>query len=195
MRAVVGACGALLLVLAGCMKPETPEQAQARMSREVAAARPALDSIARRWERYTAAAQPDSIAMLFTEQGEQLPPNGKPVVGRPAIQAFQTRSFSLGPSSISISSDEVLVNGPLAVSRGGYTYEVKVGPNSPPGMKAIADTGKYLIHWHQIGARWLIADQAWSSNIPLPAPPTPAAKPAAKRVAKPRARTTVRRTH
>ena len=184
MSAVVGACGALLLVLASCMKPETPEQAQARMSREVAAARPALDSVARRWERYTAAAQADSIAMLFTEQGEQLPPNAKPVVGRPAIQAFQTQFYSQGPTSISISTDEVLVNGPLAVSRGGFTYEVKAA-------KAIADTGKYLMHWHQIGGKWLIADQAWSSNIPLPPPPAPAAKPKPK----PRTRTTVRRTH
>jgi ketosteroid isomerase-like protein len=193
MRAVVGGCGALLLVLAGCMKPETPEQAQARMSREVAAARPALDSIARRWERYTAAAQADSIAMLFTEQGEQLPPNAKPVVGRPAIQAFQTQSFALGPSAVSISADEVLVNGPLAISRGGYTYDVKVGPHSPPGMKAVADTGKYIIHWHQVGGKWLIADMAWNSNIPLPPPPAPAAKPKPK--PKPRARTPVRRTH
>jgi ketosteroid isomerase-like protein len=186
MRAVAGACGALLLVLAGCMKPETPEQAQARMSREVAAARPALDSVARRWERYTAAGQADSIAMLFTEQGEQLPPNAKPVVGRPAIQAYQAQSFSLGANTISISSDEVLVNGPLAVSRGGYTYEVK-------GPKAFADTGKYLIHWHQVGGKWLIADQAWNSNVPLPvpAPPAPAAKPKPKA----RTRTPVRRTH
>ncbi len=191
MRAVLGASGALLLVTSACMKPETPEQAQSRMSREVAAARPALDSVARRWERYTAADQADSIAMLFTEQGEQLRPNGKPVVGRPAIQAFQTQAFSQGPSSISISADEVLVNGPLAISRGGYTYDVKVGPHSPPGMKALADTGKYIIHWHQVGGKWLIADMAWSSDIPLPPPPAPAAKPKPK----PRARTPVRRTH
>ena len=191
MRAVLGASGALLLVTSACLKPETPEQAQSRMSREVAAARPALDSVARRWERYTAAAQADSIAMLFTEQGEQLPPNDKPVVGRSAIQAFQTHSFGLGASSVSISADEVLVNGPLAISRGGYTYDVKVGPHSPPGMKAVADTGKYIIHWHQVGGKWLIADMAWNSNIPLPPPPAPAAKPKPK----PRARTPVRRTH
>jgi ketosteroid isomerase-like protein len=192
MRVVVGACGALLL-LAGCMKPETAEQAQARMSREVAAARPALDSIARRWERYTAADQADSIAMLFTEQGEQLPPNTPAKVGRPAIQAFQTQLFSQGRTTISISTDEVLANGPLAVSRGAYTLEVKPGAQSPPGMKAVADTGKYLIHWHQAGTKWLIADVAWNSNIPLPAP---AAKPmAAKPKPKPKPRTTTRRTH
>ena len=192
MRAVVGASGALLLVLSGCMKPETPEQAQARMSREVAAVRPTFDAVARSWERYTAANQPDSIAMLFTEQGEQLAPNAPPSVGRPAIQAYQAQQMSLGQTSISISTDEVLVNGPLAVSRGAYTLEVKPGAHSPPGMKAIADTGKYLIHWHQVGGKWLIADVAWNSNIPLPAPPKAAV---AKPKPKPRARTTVRRTH
>ena len=192
MRAVVGASGALLIVLSGCMKPETPEQAQARMSREVAAARPTFDAVARSWERYTAANQPDSIAMLFTEQGEQLPPNAPPTVGRPAIQAFQAQQMSQGQTSISISTDEVLVNGPLAVSRGAYTLEVKPGAHSPPGMKAIADTGKYLIHWHQVGGKWLIADVAWNSNIPLPAPPKAAA---AKPKPKPKPRTTTRRTH
>jgi uncharacterized protein DUF4440 len=191
MRAVVGACGALLLVLAGCMKPETPEQAQARMSREVAAARPALDSIARRFERYTAANQPDSIAMLFTEQGEELAPNARPAVGRPAVQALEARLIGLGATTLSIATDEVLVNGPLAVSRGGYTLDIQPGAHTPPGMKAVADTGKYLLHWHQIGGKWLIADLAWNSNIPLPAPPPPAAKPKPK----PRTRTTVRRTH
>lgn len=190
MRAVVGACGALVLILSSCQKPETPEQAQARMSREVAAARPALDSITRRFERYSAANQPDSIAMLFTEQGEELPPNAPPAVGRPAVQTVEAQLISQGATTLSISTDEVLVNGPLAVSRGGYTVDVKPGPHSPPGMKAIADTGKYLLHWHQISGKWLIADLAWNSNIPLPAPPPPAAKPKPK----PKARTTTRRT-
>ncbi len=192
MRVVLGASGALLLILSGCAKPETPEQAQARMSREVAAARPIFDAIARSWERYTAANQPDSIAMLFTEQGEELPPNARPVVGRPAIQAFQAQLISQGATTLSISTDEVLVNGPLAVSRGDYTLDIKPGPHSPPAMKAVADTGKYLLHWHQVGGRWLVADVAWSSNIPLPVPPAPAAKPKPK--PKPKARTTTRRT-
>ena len=191
MRAVVGASGALLLVLSGCMKPETPEQAQARMSREVAAARPTLDAVARSWERYVAANQPDSIAMLFTEQGELLPPNARPAVGRPAVQAFQGQMLSQGATTLSISTDEVLVNGPLAVSRGGYTLDIKPGPHSAAGMKAVADTGKYLLHWHQIGGKWLVADLAWNSNIPLPAPAAAAAKPKPK----PRPRTTTRRTH
>ena len=191
MRAVVGASGALLLVLSGCMKPETPEQAQARMSREVAAARPTFDAVARSWERYVAANQPDSIAMLFTEQGELLPPNARPAVGRPAVQALQAQMLSQGTTTLSISTDEVLVNGPLAVSRGGYTLDIKPGPHSAAGMKAVADTGKYLLHWHQIGGKWLVADLAWNSNIPLPAPAAAAAKPKPK----PRPRTTTRRTH
>lgn len=191
MRSVVNASGALLLVLSGCMKPETPEQAQARMSREVAAARPTFDAVARNWERYVAGSEPDSIAMLFTEQGELLPPNARPAAGRPAIQAFQAQMLSLGATTLSISTDEVLANGPLAVSRGGYTLDIKPGPHSAAGMKAIADTGKYLLHWHQVGGKWLVADLAWNSNIALPAPAAPAAKPKPK----PRPRTTTRRTH
>lgn len=195
MRVVPGALVALLLVVAACQKPETPEQAQARMSREVAAARPLLDAVARSWERYTAANQADSIAMLFTEQGEEMAPNARPAVGRPAIQAFQAQQMSQGTTSISISADEVLANGPLAISRGAYTLDIKPGSHSPAGMKAIADTGKYLIHWHQVGGKWLIADIAWNSNTPLPAPaPTAAAKPKPKPKPKPRTSTT-RRTH
>jgi len=190
MRQVLGASCALLLVVAGCQKPETPEQAQARMTRELAAARPALDAVARSWERYTAAGQTDSVAMLFTEQGEEMPPNAPPNVGRPAIQTFHAKQASLGQESISITTDEALVNGPLAISRGAFTYSLKPGSGAPAGMKAVADTGKYLIHWHQVGGKWLIADVAWNSNIPLPMPAT---KPAAK--AKPKPKPKPKTTH
>jgi ketosteroid isomerase-like protein len=192
MRKVLGASCALLFVVAGCQKPETPEQAQARMTRELAAARPALDAVARSWERYTAAGQSDSVAMLFTEQGEEMPPNAPPNVGRPAIQTFHAKQSSLGQESITITTDEALVNGPLGVSRGAFTYNLKPGSGAPAGMKAIADTGKYLIHWHQVGGKWLIADVAWNSNIPLP---MPAAKTAAKPKPKPKAKTPTHRTH
>jgi ketosteroid isomerase-like protein len=193
MRQVLGASCALLLAVAGCQKPETPEQAQARMTRELAAARPALDAVARSWERYTAAGQSDSIAMLFTEQGEELPPHAAAATGRPAIQAFQAQQASLGQVTINITTDEALVNGPLAVSRGAFTSAIKPGAGAPAGMKAIADTGKYLIHWHQVGGKWLIADLAWNSNIPLP---MPAAKPVAKAKPKPKPRSkTPTRTH
>src|SRR5207245_8541850 len=136
-----GACCALSLVLVACQKPETPEQAQARMTRELAAGRPAFDAVARSYERYVAAGQSDSMAMLFTEQGEEMPPNHQPVVGRSAIQAFEAQQASLGQSTLNITTEEALVNGPLAISRGGYTLAIKPGPHAPAGMKAIADTG------------------------------------------------------
>ena len=170
MRAVLGLSTAILLGLAGCQKAETPEQAQARMDRESAAARTQFEAVARSWEGWTAAAQADSIAGAFAEQGREFPPNAALVVGRDAIKAYQVQLFGMGRWTIRLTVDEATANGPVAVSRGTYVVAVKPGPNAPAGMAAIADTGKYVSGWRQTGGKWEFTDLIWNSNLPLPAP-------------------------
>jgi hypothetical protein len=38
----------------------------------------------------------------------------------------------------------------------------------------VTDTGKYLVHWKQVGGKWLLANDIWNSD--LPAMPMPAGK-------------------
>lgn len=175
MRAVVILGAAALLGAAGCKpKPETPDQAQARMEQEGAAARTQIEALAKRWEGWNAAGQADSIASAFTDRGYQLAPNAPPAMGREAIQAYQAQTFSMGQSTVHISVDQVTANGPLAVARGVYDQSVTPGPNAPAGMTAMADTGKWVGEYRLIGGTWQTATLIWNSNIPLPPPSTPA---------------------
>lgn len=174
MRAVVIFSAVVLLSMGACApKPETPEQAQARMDREAAAARPAIAALAQNWERWTAAGQADSIANAFTEKGYELPPNAPPLMGRDAIKANETQLFSMGQWTVHISVDQVTANGPIAFTRGVYDLSMTPGPNAPAGMTALADTGKWVGELRQSGTGWQFATLMWNSNIPLPPPPAP----------------------
>ena len=175
MRAVGILCAIALLGAASCKpKPETPEQAQARMEQEAAAARPQIEAVARRWEGWVAAAQAESIAAAFTDRGYELPPNGPPVMGHDGIVAFQTQLFSMGQWEVHISVDQVSANGPLAFSRGVYNIAMTPGPNAPAGTMAVADTGKWVGEYRQTGGAWRFNTLMWNSNRPLPPPPAPA---------------------
>ncbi len=175
MRAVVTLGAVALLGMAGCApKPETPEQAQARMDQEAAAARPQIEALAKRWEGWSAAGQADSIAAAFTERGYELPPNETPKMGREAILAYETQTLGMGPVTLHLSVDQVSANGPLAVARGAFDVSVTPGPNAPAGMTAVADTGKWVGELRQTGGTWQFATLIWNSNMPLPPPPPPA---------------------
>jgi hypothetical protein len=73
-------------------------------------------------------------------------------------------------ANLTLTPVAVAVNGPLGVERGTYSVTF-----TPPGATApITDTGKYLVHWKQVGGKWLLANDIWNSD--LPAMPMPAGK-------------------
>jgi hypothetical protein len=37
----------------------------------------------------------------------------------------------------------------------------------------VTEVGKYLVHWHRVDGKWLIADDIWNLDTP-PAPAGPA---------------------
>ena len=174
MRVALSVSAGLLTVLAACQKPETAAQAQARMDQETAAFRTQVQSLTGSWERWTAAGQADSIAAAFTETGYELPPNAPPVHGRDAIRAFQAQLASLGQSTLHLSVDEAMANGPIGVARGAFEFSLVPGPNAPAGTPTAADTGKWVGALRQNGGQWQFTILTWNSNIPLPPPPAPA---------------------
>ncbi|HMA45335.1 MAG TPA: nuclear transport factor 2 family protein [Gemmatimonadales bacterium] len=178
MRSMLSMGTVALVALGACQKPpETPAQAQARMEQEAAALRTQVQTLASGWERWTAAGQADSIAAIFVDQGYELPPNAPPVHGRDAIKAFQTQLASMGQSTIHLSVDEVMANGPVGVARGAYEFALVPGPAAPAGMTALADTGKWVGALRQSDGQWRFTSMMWNSNIPLPPPPAPAPAP------------------
>jgi ketosteroid isomerase-like protein len=161
---------AALLSLAGCQAAETPEQMQARMDQESAAFRAAIEPLARRWEAWEAAGQADSFATAFTDGGREMPPNAPAVVGLEAIRAYHAQMASLGTFISQIRTESAIANGPLGIDRG--TYRFTFTPNT--GMENMgipaADSGKFLVHWHQVDGSWKIADLIYNSDVPLPTP-------------------------
>jgi ketosteroid isomerase-like protein len=170
MRHLLWLGAALLAAAASRRMAELP--AQARQNRETAELRAVVDSLAVLFERWVANGQADSIAGLYTEDAVLMPSGEPEISGRNAIRAAWTRWFALGKWSIDIRVANVTANGPLGVERGRYTMTITPAPGSPPGMPAVADTGKYLVHLQKFGNRWLAVEDISNSDRPsIPVPP------------------------
>jgi ketosteroid isomerase-like protein len=157
-------------VLAACQATETPEQMQARIDRESAAFRQAVEGMAPAFARYLASAAADSIAMMYTDNARVMPPNGPAVQGRDAIREMWAQMAGMGRWDITLTTVNAIANGPIGIESGTYALSLTPGPNAPPGMPT-SDTGKYLVHWHMVGDRWMLAEDIWNSDMPLPPPP------------------------
>jgi ketosteroid isomerase-like protein len=159
----------ILALLGAACQPaqETPEQAQARMQQEAAAARQVIDEAAARFGRLLSEGKADSVALFYAEEATLMPPNESPVSGREGIRQWLTNMSGMGGWSLTLTPVAVAANGPLAVERGSYALSFTPGPSTPRGMTAMADTGKYLVHWHQVGSEWLIVEDIWNSNRPV----------------------------
>ena len=142
------------------------------IERESAAFKQLLPGIATRYEQWTAAGQADSIASLFEEVGQQLPPNEPAAVGRAAIRDRQARLATWGTWELHLTPRSAMAYGPNAADDGTFTLQFTPGPNAPAGMVAVTDTGKYLAHWLQgADGQWRILQLMWNSDLPLPSPP------------------------
>jgi uncharacterized protein (TIGR02246 family) len=156
------------LALAACAKPETADQMAARMQAESDSARTAIEAINVQYARYLTGNLPDSIAMLFTDNGVMMPTGGKAVTGRDSIRAAMT-AMPLPPgATLTMRTAEVSANGPIAIERGTYTFAMAAQGRTP----AVSLPGKYLVHWHKVNGEWKMAADIWNED----APPPPAAR-------------------
>jgi uncharacterized protein (TIGR02246 family) len=157
---------AVLAVLAACQKAETPEQAQARMSAESDSARASIEQNMQAFARHVNAGHADSLAALYADDAVLMPPNMPAATGRAAIQEAFAGMMQGGATTIRFAVQSVSANGPLAVERGTYSYTMTPAGGGP----AMADSGKYLVHWHRIAGRWMIVEDAWNSDVAVPEP-------------------------
>jgi len=159
-------------LLAACQKPpETPEQTNARMMAEADSVRPVLEGLDASYARWYSAGQTDSLVAIHMTEAVEMPPNAPAASGTAAIRQMFEAAFQMAPhgGTLALHSQNLSVNGPLAVDRGRWTFHPAAGAPIP------ADSGKYLTHWHNTGGSWKIAEVIWNSDTPLP---TPAAPPA-----------------
>lgn len=157
-----------VVLLVACQQPETAEQQNTRMQAETDSARAAITEINARWVRYVNQNQGDSLATLYVPDGVVMPPNVPSATGADSITA-RLRPLIIPGGTLTITSQNVSVSGPVAVSRGVYSYTAPAQGRNP----AVNARGKYLEHLHKVDGRWLIAENIWNADAPAPAPPAP----------------------
>jgi len=172
---VVPYVAAALLLAACAPKPETPDQAAARMKAEADTARTAIVDANARMSKYVAANQMDSAAMLYAEDAVFYPANMPAVRGRPAILALFKSWGAAGSWTVMMSPLSVEASGPLAIEAGRGLETYTPGPNAPATMMtAFTDTMKYVTTWRKVGGTWLISNDIMTTD--RAAQPAPAKK-------------------
>lgn len=158
--------GALLYLAAACQRGEAPEQSPSSITAASTRAAAEITASMHDFARWFTAGSIDSAAMQLTDDYHALPPN-QPTLGKEGWAEDWTRTQAAqGRWTFQHTSDLVEVSGSLAVQRGRYTIAFEPRPGVPSSARAISDTGKFLWHWRNVDGRWLLAQAAWSSDLP-----------------------------
>ena len=138
----------------------------------------AIEAANAQWPRLTSTGHSDSIAEFYAADAVVMPPNMATIKGKEAIRAFFATMNTADPKpTITLHSEAVHGAGELAMERGRWPWGYPAGAQLPPGMPAV-DSGKYVVHWMQQNGKWLMVDDIWNSDTPLPMAPPPPPAPA-----------------
>lgn len=134
--------------------------ATARKSRIVNAA-VTIRRIGDDWARHWNAGELEGVVAAYAEDAVYLPPHHEAVHGREAIREYLKAPLSHGVSDLTFAVTYIKQQGPIAWDVGTYRMTV---PQKDGTKKE--DHGKYLTVWRRVGKGWLIAADAWSSDLP-----------------------------
>jgi len=124
-----------------------------------------LDNAAAGWEAAYNEKNAESVAALYTEDGQLLPPGAGAVNGRAAIKDFWSNDIATQWAKMSIKAESSTIAGDWAYRSGVWSTE------SP------ALTGKYLEVWKRVGDSWQLHKDIWNLDA-MPEAPA-AAEPSA----------------
>ena len=88
------------------------------------------------------------IAVLYTENGQFLPPNSDFATGKQAIQAIFQAFMDMGVKAIKLETIEVEGYGDTAFEVGRYILEGEGGE--------VLDQGKFIVIWKQEAGQWKV---------------------------------------
>ena len=135
-------------------------QRAARRKGELSAAG-AIRRMGDEWARHWNAGDLDGVAAVYATDAVYLPPHREAVHGRDAIREYLKAPLSHGVSDLAFDVTHIKQQGAIAWDIG--TYRMTIPQNEETKRE---DHGKYLTVWRRIGQRWLIAADAWSSDVP-----------------------------
>jgi ketosteroid isomerase-like protein len=157
---------AVLLTAAFACRPANSSAADTSAN-----AQQAIDAANAQWPRLTSTGHADSIAEFYATDAILMPPNMATVKGKEAIRAFFATMNTIDPKpTLTTRAEAVHGAGTMAMERGRWHWAFPAGAKLPPGMAAV-DSGKYIVHWMQENGKWVMVDDIWNSDTPLPTPP------------------------
>jgi len=146
-----------------------------------ASAKQAIDAANAQWPRLTSTGHADSIAEFYAADAVIMPPNTATMKGKDAIRAFFATINTIDPRpTLTLRSERVVASGTVAHEVGRWHWAFPAGAKLPPGTPSV-DSGKYVVRWEQQNGTWLMVDDIWNSDTPLPAAPPPPPPPAPAR--------------
>lgn len=113
------------------------------------------------WARHWNAGELDEVVAAYAADAVYLPPHHPAVHGRNSIRKYLKAPLGHGVSDLSFDVTCIKQQGPVAWDVG--TYRMNVSLNDGTRKE---DHGKYLTVWRRVGKNWLIAADAWSSDLP-----------------------------
>ncbi len=113
------------------------------------------------WARHWNAGELDEVVAAYAPDAVYLPPHHPAVHGRDSIREYLKVPLSHGVSDLDFDVAYIKQQGPVALDVG--TYRMNVPVNGEMGKE---DHGKYLTVWRRVEKKWLIAADAWSSDLP-----------------------------
>ena len=113
------------------------------------------------WARHWNAGELDGVVAAYAEDAVYLPPHHQAVHGRDAIREYLKVPLGHGVSGLAFEVTYIKQQGPIAWDVGAYRMNI---PQSDGTQKQ--DRGKYLSVWRRVGKKWLLAADAWSSDLP-----------------------------
>jgi len=116
------------------------------------------------WAEHWNAGALDNLVAAYAPDAVYLPPHHEAIHGRDAIREYLRGPLSHGVSDLAFDVTYIKQDGNVAWDVG--TYRVNVTLN---GGTQKEDRGKYLTIWKRVHAKWLIAADAWSSDLPASA--------------------------
>ena len=114
------------------------------------------------WAIHWNAGDLDSVVAAYAPDAVYLPPHHQAVHGSAAIHEYLKAPLAHGVTELAFEVTYIKQHGNVAWDVGTYRMSV---PQSD-GTKR-EDHGKYLTVWKRVGTQWLIAADAWSSDLPL----------------------------
>ena len=104
----------------------------------------------------------DRIVALYGDSAVLMPPNAPAFHGKDGVRQFWTGFLGIGKIEGSITTDDVIQSGDVAVERGHY--ELTITPKG--ATTSVKDSGKYLIAWQRSDKDWRIERDMFSSDLP-----------------------------